>query len=163
MTGGPTGSTSVVTQVVDGDTMEVQHDGAAIRVRVLGIDAPEIARDHKTGPVLRHGVSDSARALLLGKPVTLTSHPSQPQLDRYRRHLRYVDVAGADLGQMLVEGGHAREYHLSSHGPTQRTPSYLIAQNKARLSGVGLWGACSHAFAIPLTPCRAPPGRSPTF
>ena len=68
--------------------------------------------------------------------------PTQPATDRYGRQLRYVDVAGTDLGQLLLDGGFAREYHLSCEGPTQRTAFYQATQNTARSQQAGLWGAC---------------------
>ena len=103
---------------------------------------PELAHDGE--PAECYGLDATARTrdLLLGRPVALIGDPTQPQLDRYQRLPRYVEIAGRDLGQLLIEGGYAREYHLPTQGPTQRTASYLTAQNQAKNRRAGLWGAC---------------------
>lgn len=142
MMAAPTRESAVVSYVFDGDTIEARESAGTMRVRVLGINAPEIAHDGKPAQCYGPEAAARDRALVLGKPVTLTSDPTQPATDRYGRQLRYVDVAGADLGQLLLDGGFAREYHLSSEGPTQRTGSYLAAQDTARNQQAGLWGAC---------------------
>ncbi len=138
----PTQETGVVSYVFDGDTIEVRSAAGTTRVRVLGINAPEVGHDDKPAQCYGPEATTRARTVVLGKPVTLTSDPTQPATDRYGRQLRYVDVAGIDLGQLLLAGGFAREYHLTSEGPTQRTRSYLAAQDTARNQQAGLWGAC---------------------
>ena len=142
MMAAPTRESAVVSYVFDGDTIEARESAGTMRVRELGINAPEIAHDGKPAQCYGPEAAASTRALVLGKPVTLTGDPTQPATDRYGRQLRYVDVAGTDLGQLLLDGGFAREYHLTSEGPTQRTGSYLAAQNTARNQQAGLWGAC---------------------
>ena len=111
-----------VSSVFDSDTFEVKEPAG--RVRVRGVNAPEIAHDGEPAQCYGPEATTRARAAVLGKPATLDSDPTQPATDRYGRQLRYVDVAGTDLGQLLLDGGFAREYHLSSEGPTQRTASY---------------------------------------
>ncbi len=138
----PTPETGVVSYVVDGDTIEVRSAAGTTRVRVLGINAPEIAHDGNPAQCYGPEAITRARAVARGKPVTLTSDPTQPATDRYGRQLRYVDAAGGDLGQLLLAGGFAYEYHLTSQGPTQRTGSYLTTQDAARSQQAGLWGAC---------------------
>jgi len=137
-----TQQSGTVSRVVDGDTIDVQETGRTVRVRVLGVNAPEIAHDGTPAQCYGPEATARARGLALGKPVTLTSDPTQPATDRNGRQLRCVAVAGTDLGQLLLDGGFAREYHLSSEGPTQRTASYLAAQNTARTQRIELWGAC---------------------
>lgn len=139
----------VVSYVFDGDTLEVKQNGVTTRIRVLGINASEIAHDGKPAQCYGPEATTRARAAVLGIPVTLTSDPTQPATDRYGRQLRYVSVAGADLGQLLIAGGFAREYHLSSEGPTQQTGSYLGAQNTARSRRTGLWAACTSSSSSP--------------
>ena len=129
-----------------------------LRVRVLGINAPEL--DHDGQPAECYGLEATARTrdLLLGRPVALTGDPTQPQQDRYQRLLRYVDIAGSDLGQLLIEGGYATRIPPVPQGPTQRTASYLTAQNQAQSRRAGLWGACPATTRRPNTvPCTAGP------
>jgi len=150
MTAAPTQEAAVVSYVFDGATIEVNGSAGTARVRVLGVNAPEITHDGT--PVQCDGPESTtrARAVVLGQPVTLTGDPTQPATDRYGRQLRYVDVAGTDLGHLLLDGGFfAREYHLSSEGATQRTVSYLAAQNTARSQRAGLWGACPNFSTSP--------------
>ena len=146
--------------VFDSDTFEVKEPAG--RVRVRGVNAPEITHDGEPAQCYGPEATTRARAAVLGKPVTLDSDPTQPATDRYGRQLRYVDVAGTDLGQMLLDGGFAREYHLSSEGPTQRTASYLATQNTARSRQAGPVGCVTQlhdqpvALTLPnIVPCTA--------
>ena len=141
----------VTTRVVDGDTLDVACAAGKFRVRVIGVNTPEVYGKRQCyGPE----ASKVAAELLGGganpySPVTLISDPTQADKDRYGRLLRYVEVdplnpafVGGpwDLGLWLIEQGAAREYtydHLY-----ERRAQYKQAEAKARDLSNGLWGAC---------------------
>jgi endonuclease YncB( thermonuclease family) len=140
----PTGRThrdrARVVRVVDGDTYDVRLSGGRkVRVRVLGIDTPEVYGATECG-----GPEASARAkrfLPRGTRVVLTSDPSQQLEDRYGRSLRYVAKNGKDIGRSLVRAGLARVY-VYDHEPFKRTRAYQATQRAAQRADRGIWGSC---------------------
>jgi micrococcal nuclease len=86
-------ATYTVTNVVDGDTVEVTDSaGATARVRLIGVDAPE------TGACGGEAATMAMVGLVLGKAVTLTPGGDGEDVDRYGRLLRYVDQDDRDAG-----------------------------------------------------------------
>jgi endonuclease YncB( thermonuclease family) len=126
-----------VTEVVDGDTLDVRLvNGKSERVRIVGIDTPE------AGECFGARATARARALALGRRVTLRGDPTQATRDRYGRLLAYVRLPGGrDLGYQLVAGGFARVYVFDD--PFKRLDPYRAAERRAAASRSGLWGACS--------------------
>jgi micrococcal nuclease len=128
----------IVTRVVDGDTLEVAaHPAArATRVRLIGVDAPEVNGDggraeHWADAATRYAAGRSA-----GRSVTLRLEPTQTR-DRYRRLLAYVYLSeGETLNLALVRDGQAYADRRFRH--TLRT-QFEQAENGARRKGTGLW------------------------
>lgn len=88
----------VVTQVIDGDTLRFNISGQpAMEVRLAQIDAPELCQ--AWGPEARRALSD----LALNKPATL--RPTGR--DRQGRSIAVLTVDGINVGQQLVQDGHA--------------------------------------------------------
>ena len=101
-----------VTRVVDGDTIEVQTGGRRERVRLLGIDTPELRR-----PAGAECGAAAARANLRrltrpgrgGARVRLHTDPDSGDVrDRYGRLLAYADGPHGDLGEAQLRAGLAR-------------------------------------------------------
>src|SRR5438034_10442721 len=82
----PTRSDSVLVRaVIDGDTIDVTAFG---RVRLLGIDAPEIGRGFDTTAPFGREARDRLAALVLHRWIRLEQEGAL--LDVYNRHLAYV-------------------------------------------------------------------------
>ena len=117
-----------VTRVIDGDTYEVLTGGQVLRVRLLGVDAPE----HDQAFGLQ--ATDSATALLRGRLVRLQRHG----LDLYGRRLGKLKLAGsaADVAvdSLLVVRGWAWAFD-PAHVVAERLPQQMAAQRAGR----GLW------------------------
>lgn len=101
----------IVTDVVDGDTLDVLMGDRAERIRVVGIDTPEEGEcgfDEAT-----EAMADS----VLGERVILLSG-AQDDRDRYDRLLRYVDREsdGFDAGLALINAGLATARYDSRDG-----------------------------------------------
>ena len=133
----------LVTAVVDGDTLRVADlTGRELgRVRLLGIDAPEVAHL----PTQAQCYAAEATALLeqlapVGSTVELVSDRGQPDRDRYGRMLRYVDHAGTDISGELLARGAVRGY--DSDQGLARGEAYAAAEDSAHATGSGLWGNC---------------------
>src|SRR5205809_7719967 len=106
-----------VTYVVDGDTVHVAVAGRDEKVRLIGIDTPEVGQcDAAKATAL-------ARRLAPGRAVTLVGDGTQATRDRYGRLLAYVIVVGrGDLGLREPLNGFARVY--ISDRPFVRLPAY---------------------------------------
>ncbi len=149
--GTPTGADPVegkatrvrVTAVVDGDTLRVEDlAGRPLgRVRLLGIDAPEVA--HPPAPAGCY--ADQATGLLedlapVGSTVQIVADSGQPDRDRYDRLLRYVDHDDVDVAHELLARGAARRYEAAQD--LAREDSYSAAADDAQEADRGLWGTC---------------------
>ena len=132
-----------VTAVVDGDTIRVETlEGRQLgRVRLLGIDAPEVA--HPPAPAECYA-TDATRMLErlapVGSTVDLVTDTAQPSRDRYDRLLRYVDHDDVDVARELLASGAARRYEADR--ALAREESYAAAFDDAQGAERGLWGNC---------------------
>jgi len=122
-----------VVRVVDGDTVYLRN-GA--RIRLLGINAPEIA--HRNRPGEPGGVEAELflRKRIIGQRVALELDVERH--DHYKRTLAHLfDDDGVNLNQLMVEQGLAFVY---LHPPNlKHAADYLAAEARARRAGLGLW------------------------
>ena len=114
--------TWTVTKIVDGDTVDVTQAGTTNRIRVIGIDTPEI------GQCGYLEATANMTALLAGKQVNLVAG-ARDDVDRYGRYLRYLDVDGIDSGLRQIQGGFgtARFDSRDGYGSHPREASYVAA------------------------------------
>ncbi len=115
-------ATWTVTKVVDGDTVDVTQAGTTWRIRIIGIDTPEI---DQCGYL---EATANMQALLTGKHVNVVPG-ARDDRDRYGRYLRYLDVDGTDAGQSQIQAGFAvaRYDSRDGYGNHPREASYLAA------------------------------------
>lgn len=118
--------TGTVTSVVDGDTVWVRPSwgGAAIEIRVQGIDAPE------TCQAWGGQAKDALRQHLLRKPVTVQDIGR----DMYGRHLARLARDGEDVGAWMVYNGLAWAGRWRG-----RAGPYAKLQTQAVQARRGLW------------------------
>lgn len=111
-----------VTKIVDGDTVDVTKAGTTNRIRVIGIDTPEI------GQCGYLEATANMTALLAGKHVNVVAG-ARDDVDRYGRYLRYLDVDGTDAGLRQIQGGLAvaRYDSRDGYGAHPREASYIAA------------------------------------
>lgn len=136
-----------VVGVTDGDTLSVLTlvggDKAVMRVRLVGIDAPEKAQPF--GAAAREQLS----RLAFGRQASLRC---VEDADRYGRSLCVVYVDGVDVGHRMIELGYA--WHFKRYASTQRREeavSYALSEDAARASKSGLWRDLG-SVAIPVPP-----------
>lgn len=143
-TAAPQGTTAQVEQVISGDSLEISlpggQPGRVQRVRLMGIDAPELQQDP-------WGLRSKERLeqMLVGRSVLLESEGSET--DRFDRRLAYVWQGKTLLNEQLVLEGHAlampRSVYPDASGtykPKTRYDQRLAnAQTKARILGLGIW------------------------
>ncbi len=124
-------------RVFDADTLLVQLTGGAHeRVRLLGVDAPEVKGYREAEPGGEEAKA-RARELLGSGPIRLETDATADDRDGYGRLLRYVRLSdGRDLGRTLIEEGYARAYRRFTYS---RKKEYLSHESQAREERRGLW------------------------
>ncbi len=132
----PVSSTSFVTRIVDGDTIQID---TGQKVRYLGMNTPETVDPRR--PVQCFGKEASAynKNLVLNKKVKLVKDVSET--DKYGRLLRYVYLEdGTFVNLKLVQEGYA--YSDTFPPDVAHVADFVKAQKQAREEKLGLWNKC---------------------
>jgi len=134
-----------VVSVLDGDTLLVARGGSTFKVRLRGVDTPELNSDSSAPP---EPYAEDARSFTLqqaGLEVGLEydeecePDPTPPCLDTFGRSLAYVRLdSGEDLGRELVRLGLARLMVFDDQ-PFDRLDDYVAAQAEAQTAALGVW------------------------
>ncbi|WP_087009142.1 thermonuclease family protein [Brevibacterium yomogidense] len=99
-----------ILRVIDGDTILVDRDGYEDRVRILGIDSPEVARDGLPGERCADEATALTEMLTADADVVIVTDPSQLEPDPYGRTLAYVEADGQDVSGALLSAGLVEVY-----------------------------------------------------
>ncbi len=124
---------ALVVEVADGDTVTLD---TGHKVRLLGIDAPELEREGRPADFLAHKAKRVLTDLAQGKRVRLEY--DRVKYDRYGRLLAFLFLMdGTDLSRELVRQGLARVYTIP---PNLRFREELLAaQREAIRARRGIW------------------------
>jgi endonuclease YncB( thermonuclease family) len=115
-----------VVGVLDGDTIEVMHDGVSERIRLQGIDCPE------KGQAFGQKAKQATAQLVFGQTVTVRTAGR----DKYNRTLADILIAGGRvLNQDLVRDGMCWWYR--KYAPDNTVLEKL--ETEARTARRGLW------------------------
>jgi endonuclease YncB( thermonuclease family) len=115
----------LVVSVHDGDTVLcLDGDNTQRKVRLVGIDAPEIGQPFGTKS------RDGLRALVLRKSVLVHEHGE----DRYGRTLGSLEVDGGDVALLMLSSGLAWQFTRYSDDEV-----LAAAEDEARAARRGLW------------------------
>lgn len=121
-----------VTGVIDGDTIEIE---GRIKVRYIGIDAPETVHPEKPVEYFGKEAAEKNRELVEGKTVRLERDVQDK--DKYGRLLRYVWVGDVMVNAELVRLGYA---YSSTYPPNVKYQTYFLQlEREAREENRGLW------------------------
>ncbi len=124
---------ALVVWIVDGDTL-VLAGGA--KVRVLGLDAPEMERDGRPADFLAHKAKATLADLTLNKTIALEY--DRLRYDHYGRLLAYLWLPDHTLvNAELVRQGLARVYFIAPNLRYQK--ELLTAQQEAIEAQRGVW------------------------
>jgi micrococcal nuclease len=138
---------ATVERVVDGDTVDVRVDGREERVRLIGIDTPEIAhesdgvRPAQPGECFGTEAQAFTAALLpLGTPVRLER--DVVGRDDYGRVLAYVYRAGDGVfvNYEVLRQGYAQPLTIPPN--VAHSERFVDAAREAEAAEAGLWAAC---------------------
>lgn len=120
-------------RVSDGDTISFRSQGETVRVRLVGIDAPESkqAYGRESGSNLRSCINSGE-----------TTQVYYSKKAQYGRLLGKVVVDGRDCNLYQVQTGSAWLYrNYISELPVNDRASYSHAERTARQNRLGLWSA----------------------
>ena len=139
-----------VARVVDGDTLDIDlpdGDKLVTRIRLWGVDTPEVGRGGK--PSMHFGAEASAytKRMLSGREVHIALSPKRTR-GKYGRLLAYVHLerGGRMFNEMLLEDGYAyADLRFEHHYYRQ----FKAIEKRARKAGLGLWAN--------ITPDKMPP------
>lgn len=122
-----------VISVQDGDTITVLRDGVPERIRLNGIDAPELGRGRfKPAQPFAQRAKQYAGTLAFGKTVQVQPHGR----DRYGRMIAIIKLPdGRILNHEIVRAGLA--WHFVKYAPNDDELRRL--ENAARAAKLGLW------------------------
>lgn len=125
--------TGQVAHVSDGDTLTL---AGGQRVRLLGIDAPELEKEGQPADFLAHKAKKALAELAQGQTVRLEY--DKLRYDRYQRLLAYVHLTdGTFLNRELVLQGLARVYTMPPNAA--RHDDLVAAQRQALEARRGIW------------------------
>lgn len=102
-----------VHEIIDGDTVDVSidlgfHIQHIVRIRLYGIDAPEVKSKDISERQLANEATKKLTELIEGKVVTVKTHKSS---DKYGRYLAEIICDGININKLLLTEGLAKEYY----------------------------------------------------
>ena len=129
-----------VSRVVDGDTLDIEapdRDRPVTRIRLWGVDTPEVARGGRSDAHFGPEASAFARRTLEGRTVHVVLVPQRTR-GKYGRLLAYVflDRGVRMFTEMLLEDGYAYADLRFNHPYFKQ---FKAIEKRARKSGIGLW------------------------
>jgi endonuclease YncB( thermonuclease family) len=160
--------TARIVGVVDGDTVQVRRGRREFRVRLLGVDTPEIKG---SGEPRDCGGDEALTSMLFltftfpepkdtngdgtlepknrGRRVRVATDPTQSRYDRFRRLLAYVKTTETrkDLALAQIRAGLGKVDGYRKR--FQRYERYREAEAAARDKRAGLWRRCGGDFHRP--------------
>ena len=124
-----------VTRVYDGDTVKALGHDIEIKIRLVGIDTPEISKGKRgTGQPYSQQAKKYLASLVLNKTVDIKGYG----LDRYNRILGVISHDGKNINLEMVKAGLAEVYRGKPPKGFDTAP-YLEAEKRAREAKTGMW------------------------
>src|SRR2546428_12216767 len=130
-----------VLKVTGGDTIHVLYGGRDQRVRLIGVNPPEVPWYGGRGQCFGANAGLYAKRRLSGQTVRLSFDVDR--FDRYGRLLAYIYLGDELFNLTLVRFGYAVADPVPPD--TGMASAFATAQAEARQQGRGLWSACPSA------------------
>lgn len=137
----PRRMTVKVESVYDGDTFTVIIDGEEEKIRIIGIDTPEIKKGKKNS-CLGKEVRDYVKEMIEGKEVIIKKDKYNKNRDSFGRLLRSVRIINKeknrtnDLGRKLLKKGYAEVYDKADF---KYEKIYKLLESHSKKSKRGIW------------------------
>ena len=131
--------TARVVAVYDGDTVKLQ-DGR--KLRLLGINTPEVAKKHKPGQAYAEAARRRLTELITRSPIVgLVYGPDRE--DRYGRQLVYIyNKDNQDIQRILLREGLAAAIAVPPN--VAHAQCYLADERSARKARLGMWSGIDY-------------------
>jgi micrococcal nuclease len=125
-----------VYRVIDGDTFVVKHGSVKLKIRLVGIDAPEASiSKHRAGQPFSRQSTHHLSSMILNKTVDVKSYGS----DRNARALGEVLLLnGKNVNLEMVQAGLAEVYRGKAAAGLDMAP-YWKAEEEAKAAKRGAW------------------------
>ena len=124
-----------VVRVYDGDSITARAGEEEIKVRLVGIDAPEKSRKKREpGQPFSQKATKYLASLVLNKTITIKEYGT----DRYGRILGLVFVDGKNVNLEMVKAGFAEVYR-GKHAKGFNPKRYQDAEAEAKTEKRGMW------------------------
>ena len=120
-------SEAKVVRVIDGVTIEVEHEGERFLVRYLGVSIPASADLAEA--------AEFNQFIAQGKTVVLSSEDADVDFDG--AHLRYVFIDGEMVNLKLLNGGWGEVAQFPAS--FEKFEEFFKAESLARTDGRGIW------------------------
>jgi micrococcal nuclease len=121
-----------VSKVIDGDTLQLR---SGERVRLIGIDAPELGDSREKAAAMARESRDFLRGLAEGRDVRLEyGHDKKDSYDRTLAYLYLRD--GTFINAEIIKQGYGAVYKSYKF---RYLDEFLFYENEARSAGKGLW------------------------
>ena len=129
-----------VTEFSDGDTISVDMNGTAEKVRFIGVDTPETHDPRKNVQCYGEAASAYTKQLIGKNLVRLEADPENTNRDRYNRLLRYVYLPDNTMvNAELIKNGYGFAY---TYFPFSKSDLFRGYEAEARNNNRGLWSSC---------------------
>ncbi len=151
-------------KVLDGDTFIASFDEVfekkfgfrEISIRLIGIDAPEIAHDGKKAHEYSFEAKENLRALIEGKNIELEF--GSEKYDAYGRLLAYVHTDTSQIVQLLIlKSGLAQ---ATKEFPHLKQEEFLSFETMAKEKEFGTWSSKPYALSGALITAKIPENQS---
>lgn len=127
-----------VVRIIDGDTIVVLINGTQEKVRLIGVDTPEIFDPRGSAQCFGDEASVFTKSLLENQAVRLEADATQDDRDKYGRLLRYVFLEDDTfVNNEIIAQGYGHEY--TYRRPYKYQTEFKNAELSARESKMGLW------------------------
>lgn len=122
----------LVIEIYDGDTILIQEENRNThKVRLLGIDAPELLQNYGTESKL--GLSKE----IYGEKVIILFNGR----DKFKRILGKIIFKNKDINLLQIENGYSWHYeNIFNQQSSEDNMVYEKAQAQAKGKKIGLWG-----------------------
>jgi len=122
-------------------SLDLEVYGEKKRIRIIGIDTPEVVAQNQPIECYGQEASDRAKEILEDQYVQIEYDASQGNTDKYDRLLRHIFLSDdRNVAEMLVAEGYAEEkLYGAKH---VYTSDYIEAEREAMDDGLGMWGDC---------------------
>ena len=133
-TSSPAGQFKVM-RVYDGDTMKAEGSDIEIKVRLVGIDAPETSKKKReTGQPYSQQAKKYLTDLILKKTIDIRGYG----LDRYNRILGLIYLNGRNINLEMIKTGLAEVYRGKSPRDLDLA-LFAQAEQEAKRAKKGMW------------------------